>query len=224
MIGLTIIEMLFSRDRHPYISPLYNSSIESAIPGVVCYEPERLLVVLGNGGKVEREIHVDRCFADGVEIKRRLGGGGAVVLNKGVIVLEAVLEEEKGKNYSYYFELFFYIVSDCLFQLGLKTLEFKGISDYCVGDRKIAGSCLRKSRNVVLFQMSLMITSQIRWIERYLKHPPRMPQYRFGRRHKDFVTDLESEGIRVSTSKIMEILNKKGLEIINCKQMDVFQS
>ncbi len=212
MTGLMTLTMRYSYINFPYVSPLYDTAFTAPVPGVACYEPKEISVVLGYGGSFDNEVYVDRCRKDGVNIYRRLGGGGAVVLNKGVVVLEAILEEQKRRDFTYYFRMFFDIVSSSLNQIGLKNMEFKEISDFCVGDRKIAGTCLRKSRGFVLFQMSLMISSQIRWIERYLKHPPKMPDYRQGRQHRDFVTDLQNEGIQLPNSRIIELFRNKLLE------------
>ena len=214
MTGLTTLTMRYSYINFPYVSPLYDTAFTSPAPGVACYEPKEISVVLGYGGSFDKEVYINRCRKDGVNIYRRLGGGGAVVLNKGIIVLEAVLEENKRRDFTYYYRMFFDIVSNCLHQIGLKNMEFKGISDFCVRDRKIAGTCMRRSRGFVLFQMSFMMSSQIRWIERYLKLPPRMPDYRQGRQHRDFVTDLQNEGIQTSNNIIIEIFRNKLLDVV----------
>jgi lipoate-protein ligase A len=59
----------------------------SAPFSVRTWEPDRVAVVLGRGNSLEREVRQEACGTDGVPVLRRLGGGGAVVLSPGCVVV-----------------------------------------------------------------------------------------------------------------------------------------
>src|SRR4051812_4713002 len=57
------------------------------------WECVRPVVVVGRGGRIEEQVRVAECKADGVDTLRRCSGGGAVVLGPGCL------------NYSFVFSL-----------------------------------------------------------------------------------------------------------------------
>ena len=57
-------------------------------PFIWLWEPERTEAVLG-AGTPETDVDLARCAADGVPVYRRRGGGGAVVLAPGCLVITA---------------------------------------------------------------------------------------------------------------------------------------
>ena len=84
----------------------------------------------------------------------------------------------------------------CL-EAGFPTLGGKlaqqGISDLAYEGRKVCGSSLFRSKQYLLFQASLLVDDGLAWIETYLKHPSKEPNYREGRSHRDFVTFLGTQ-------------------------------
>jgi lipoate-protein ligase A len=89
------------------------------------------------------------------------------------------------------------------------ALEQKGISDLAVGDRKVLGSSLYLPGRQLLYcyQSSLMVGSDLSLINRYLRHPPREPDYRSGRGHDAFCANLRQCGCRLTTQEIADIFN-----------------
>ena len=51
------------------------------------FVPDEVMVVLGRGNKAEVECDVSNCSSDRVDIKKRYGGGGTVVLHPGCLVV-----------------------------------------------------------------------------------------------------------------------------------------
>jgi lipoate-protein ligase A len=78
--------------------------------------------------------------------------------------------------------------------LGITRLSLKGISDIALEEKKILGSSLYRARGMVFFHAVLNVSQQPYIFERYLRHPPREPEYRRGRTHREFVTSLYAEG------------------------------
>lgn len=154
--------------------------------------PESSVVVLGSSNKAEDELFEDHCHDDGIEVFRRSGGGGAVVLHPGcVIVSVGAWVEDYFKN-PYFFSLLNGALCDLLAQKWptLAAVTERGISDLAIGDRKVAGTSLFRSRHYLLFQASLLVDARVPLLNRYLKHPTREPDYREGRPHGEFVLGL----------------------------------
>jgi lipoate-protein ligase A len=53
------------------------------------YEPDQTIIVLGRSAKLEEDVYEQNCKDDGVQIFRRAGGGGTVVLSRGTIIISA---------------------------------------------------------------------------------------------------------------------------------------
>jgi lipoate-protein ligase A len=159
-------------------------------PGLRVYRPEGVAVVLGRGSKRELELHHDECLADGVPVLRRLGGGCAVVVDPGnVIVAVALPVQGIGDNPRHFARLSSWLL-DGLARLGVEGLYSDGISDLVREDRKVGGACIYRRRGVLLYGATLLVEPRQELIERYLRHPPREPEYRRGRSHREFLGQL----------------------------------
>jgi lipoate-protein ligase A len=67
-----------------------------------------------------------------------------------------------------------------------------GISDLAVGEKKILGSSLHLSRETALYLSTFLVEMNVLALDRYLAHPSREPDYRKGRSHSEFLTDVKS--------------------------------
>lgn len=158
------------------------------------YRPQETCVVLGRGGSEERELHRAAIDADGVTVYRRPGGGGAVVLDEGNLVVVLALPLPGLGAVTAAFRLASDLVIAALTACGVPGVEQRGVSDLVLGDRKLGGSCLRRERGLVHYATTLLVEPRLELLERYLQHPPREPEYRKRRPHSDFVTTLSTEG------------------------------
>lgn len=172
--------------------------------------PKETLLVLGNGNDAEKEAHLERCKQDGVSVLKRYGGGGAVVLHTGCLVVSAGLwVKDYFRNDFYFCQLNKALIAALAsFHPSLSFVYQDGISDLCYEGKKIAGTSLFRSRNYLLYQASILYNSKIELIERYLKHPTKEPEYRQKKSHRDFIKGLfeilqggSLEELRDSTAK-----------------------
>ncbi|MBW2735837.1 MAG: hypothetical protein JRH20_25915 [Deltaproteobacteria bacterium] len=148
------------------------------------------LVVLGRGSKVEAELDVEACLKDGVAVVRRRGGGCAVVLDPGQVVVSVALPAQGiGDNKRYLDGLSRWLIAG-LEGLGSKGIEQAGISDLAQAGRKISGSCVHRSRDLLYYSATLLMDPRVELMARYLAHPPREPDYRGARSHEAFVGRL----------------------------------
>jgi lipoate-protein ligase A len=170
------------------------------------WEPRDVWVVLGRSSDPQKEVRLDLCHADGVPVLRRRGGGASVVLGPRMIVTSIGIPAPF-RN-SPVEELRFWTLEQAraLDSLGVLGTAIRGTSDLCIGDRKILGSTLYRSRAAAPYQSSLLVDFHLDLLSLYLLMPPRMPDYRRGRPHTDFVTTLKEQGHALSPSLIIQRL------------------
>lgn len=187
---------VFTEAPSPHEVSLAGIDLESAPPPVIRVEVVRETVVVASRARArDGDVHVERCRADGVAIVARPSGGGAVVLAPGAVAASALIAGEAAPSFpDRYFRLFGDAVAAALADVGVAGVTMRGISDLCLGDRKIAGSSLRLWRGRVLYQISVLVDMDLTLIDRYLATPTRMPAYRRGRPHAQFVTSLRQAG------------------------------
>ncbi|MFO7274925.1 MAG: hypothetical protein DIU55_008660 [Bacillota bacterium] len=164
-------------------------------PFIWLWEPERTEAVLG-AGTPETDVDLARCAADGVPVYRRRGGGGAVVLAPGCLVITAAYEASRRRFPTQWIGPIAEAVARALRGLGLRDAQVRGMGDVALGDRKVLGSSLYANREVALYQGSLLVDPDLSLLARYLPHPSREPDYRRGRSHAEFLTSLVREGYR----------------------------
>ncbi len=153
--------------------------------------PSKSIVVLGRSNRADREVNLEACLSDGVEVFKRLGGGGTVLLHDGCLVASVGVWVKEFYANDRYFRLLNQSVIDCFRSVtGLQDFSQRGHSDIVFGDRKLVGTSLFRSRNYLLFQASILIHPRLTEIERYLPHPSAEPDYRQGRQHRSFLMGL----------------------------------
>jgi lipoate-protein ligase A len=105
-----------------------------------------------------------------------------------------------------YFHLIQTPIQEALTSDGIEDVEQRGLSDLAIHGRKILGSSLRRQRQLLVYQAVLLVDAARDLFARYLQHPPREPDYRAGREHRDFTTNLRERGLQVSLQTLQERL------------------
>lgn len=179
--------------------------------------PEETCVVIGNGSKAELELNDETIDKDGVPVYKRRTGGCSVVLTPDMWCLSCALYGRKQIQSKDYFVLFNKAVCEAFARAGVPGLAHRGISDIALGEKKIAGTALYRNRDLVFYHAVINVSGDIDLISRYLRQPPREPDYRGGRSHREFVTSLAEAGFvaaresferefKVEFHRIMELL------------------
>jgi lipoate-protein ligase A len=154
----------------------------------------RVEVVLGRGGRPEIELNLDHVRRDAVPVLRRSGGGCAVVLDPGNIIVSVIqILAGVGGITAAFQQLSAWLIG-ALDRAGAPGVRQRGVSDLALGDRKVGGSCIYRTRGLLYYSTTLLVAPDIQLVERYLRHPPREPVYRRGRRHRDFMGALPIDG------------------------------
>jgi lipoate-protein ligase A len=166
------------------------------------------MVVLGRGSDPEIELYVDNCIEDNVQVVRRRGGGCAVVIDPGNVVVSMVLPMKRLGGVTMYFNWMSILVMVGLTEIGVPNLRRKGISDIVLENRKVAGSCVWCSKGFLYYTATLLVQPQVELMERYLRYPPKEPDYRLGRSHRDFVGRLDTVPIPKTPKQVARDLRK----------------
>lgn len=154
------------------------------------FTPPFAAVVLGAGSRPERELDLDACRADGIPLLRRPGGGCAVVVDPGNVVVSVAYPAPGFGGNRAHFDAISARLGGALAELGFPGVTVEGGSDLALGGRKFAGACVHRARGLLYYSATLLVDPRLELLPRYLAHPPREPAYRAGRAHLDFVRPL----------------------------------
>ncbi|MDO5576577.1 MAG: hypothetical protein Q4F84_05815 [Fibrobacter sp.] len=179
------------------------------LPFVYTYKQERTEIVYGPACNPENEINTDLCISDSVSVVKRRGGGGTVILSPGVVVT-LIVGKRNGKTALEIFDNIHDSMISLLGKLGVKSVEKKGISDLAIKNRKILGSSLYLGSDPQLYyyQSSLMVQSDSSLMDKYLKHPPKEPNYRKNRPHSSFCTTICQQKPDINPDCIVSLFNE----------------
>lgn len=166
-------------------------------------------VVIGRGGKAELELNASSILADGVPVLRRPGGGCSVVLDPGNLVVSVGLPMPGISNIKKGFAQISDWLIDALEHCGVPGVRQEGISDLTLGDLKIGGSCIYRTRNLLYYSTTLLVQPDLDQVSRYLSHPPREPDYRRGRCHRDFMASLAGLGLADDADALAVCLERR---------------
>ncbi|MBN2491983.1 MAG: hypothetical protein JXQ29_14140 [Planctomycetes bacterium] len=157
---------------------------------VAVYPYPGVAVVLGRGSDPAVELDLAAVRADGVAVLRRPGGGSAVVLDPGNVIVSVALPTVGFRENAACFDALTRWLIEGLCHLGIAGVHGGGISDLVLDDRKVAGSCIHRCPDSLYYSACLLVQPDIEGIARYLRHPPREPDYRRGRSHAEFLGSL----------------------------------
>jgi lipoate-protein ligase A len=184
-------------------------------------------IVLGYSNKAQTEANLDAARRAGLPVLRRCTGGGAVVQGPGCLNFTLILRIAENSPLKSIRETNNFIMQkhrDALAAVlraegGGRRAEgsissliahpsflpcpaVRGATDLALDDLKFSGNAQRRRRKFLLFHGTFLLGVDIELIERVLPMPSRQPDYRRGRRHREFLTNLNS----VSGRQIKEAL------------------
>ena len=149
-------------------------------------------VVLGLSGKVDDDVHMEACLQDGVPVMRRRSGGGTVLQGPGSLSYAFILRIASAPDLQGIRSTNDYVLGRVAEALADQApgLSVQGISDIALGGCKVSGNAQRRKKEWILFHGTLLHRFSVESVERYLRRPPRQPEYRENRSHTDFLRTL----------------------------------
>ncbi len=158
------------------------------------WESPSIFIVLGRIGKEQEDVNLELAQAEGVPVLHRSSGGGTVVQGPGCLNYSFILSKQNHpvlndlrRSYEWISEK----VTETLGSLGVKAY-FRPISDLATdpGEKKFSGNAQKRGKNHILHHGTILYSFDLNLINRYLKMPKDIPEYRKGRPHADFVTNI----------------------------------
>ena len=143
--------------------------VGKAPPTIFLYEWERPAVIIGYFQKLHDEIDADACSRHGIDIIRRITGGGAMYQDNESMTFSFIAPEgimPSGINESYR-KVCGHII-DALNELGIES-EFKPINDIIIGGKKVSGSALTRRNGAVMVHGTLLHTLDVEKMFTFLK-------------------------------------------------------
>ena len=164
------------------------------------WESPEMVVVVGRSSQVEREVNSGLCRELGIPVLRRPSGGAAVVLGPGCLMYALVLNRELRPAIRRIDAAHRYVLgktADVLREC-VPGISCAGTSDLVLaqGDSssvpllKCSGNSVRVKRRHLLYHGTLLYDFPLNRISQCLPMPPRMPDYRAGRGHGQFLANL----------------------------------
>lgn len=153
-------------------------------------------VILGRSSRVAMEALPDACHEQGIPILRRTSGGCAIVAGPGCLMYSLVLCLERRPELRSIDEAHRFVLGQLAAALGSRVagVHRAGTSDLVIerGGRalKFSGNSLRVRRTHLLYHGTLLHRFPLDLAASCLAAPPREPEYRAGRSHGEFLTNL----------------------------------
>ena len=176
------------------------------------YMWEPSTVVVGYFQSVEDEVDVEECRRHGIDIIRRISGGGAVLnSSEGVFTYSIVIPEDDplvSKDVTESYRFFCNGIVEGLDLLGIKA-EFKPINDIIVRGKKISGNAQIRRHGVVLHHGTILVEFDARLMFNVLKIPEEKLSDKMIQNAEERVTTIRRElGRNVSIEEARQALYK----------------
>lgn len=189
------------------------------------FETKKQVVVLSSSNNPNIETNTQACVEANIPILRRKGGGGTVLLGPGCLILTCAFYAKDVFGNNKYFNMINNLWIQALQPYVPEKLSQNGISDICIGEKKVAGTSLFRKKYLCVYQGSLLVDVNLNAMSNFLMHPSKEPTYRQGRKHSDFLTTLNQTGCKISASELailcQDFFNKNAVEFF---KEDFFQA
>lgn len=145
--------------------------IERAISPTVRFWRNNRAAVIGYSQIVDAEVNLELCEEEGVQVVRRLSGGGAVYHDLGnlnyTIVVDADHRLIRSLDIVESYRVLCSGVVKVLEKLGMNA-KFRPLSDVLIRNKKVSGSAQARRKGVVLHHGTLLVDSDLDMLARVL--------------------------------------------------------
>jgi lipoate-protein ligase A len=149
-------------------------------------------LVAGRGSNLAKEMRLPLCMEDNIPVYRRMGGGCSVFLDPGNLIVSIAFPARGFSGIQRLFNQCNGWLIKGFNAMGLTGLYQDGVSDLVINNCKVGGSCFYRSKGFGYYSAAILVSPDLRLMEKYLPLPPRQPGYRKNRSHREFVTRLDT--------------------------------
>jgi lipoate-protein ligase A len=159
------------------------------------WEPREYFVVAGFSNSVAREVNLEACRRSGIGVFRRCSGGGTVLQGPGCLNYSLALKIVGRPELETIPAANCHIMKrhrEALSAILGRAVEVRGITDLAVGGLKFSGNAQRRKRRALILHGTFLLRFDLALMEKFLTMPSRQPDYRMGRPHTHFLTNLNT--------------------------------
>jgi len=171
--------------------------------------PDKTYVVLGASNQPEESLFAENVKLDNITVMKRASGGQTVLLTPNNLIISVVFDGNEMLNPKEIFQCTNSLIIDALEETGITGLSLTGISDIAISGKKILGSAIYRNKDMLLYHAVLNLGEPASTFEKYLKYPPKEPDYRNGRKHIDFVSSLKENGFTGDYKHLAQIISNR---------------
>ena len=184
-------------------TPAENLALDEALldgvhrtgPVLRFWESSQAAVIVGRASRIREEVNEPACQRHAISVHRRCSGGATVLISPGCLMYSVVISTIDRPELNVIENAHRYVLSRI--QESLRSCHVNatlaGSSDLLWQRKKFSGNSLRCKRNAILYHGTLLYDADIGRIEECLLMPPRQPDYRQQRPHRDFLVNLPSD-------------------------------
>jgi len=187
------------------------------------WEAEQPFVVLGRTTDCSAEVKMDVVQADQIPVLRRCSGGGTVLQGRGCLNYALILRKDQHLLINDIRKSYVYISQRLTRALRCEGVEseFKETSDLAITatQQKFSGNAQRRGKKCILHHGTFLYNFDLSLIDRYLNIPPRVPPYRQGRGHLNFLTNINLSAQQIKTALAKEFQIQQFSKSLNDEQM-----
>ena len=197
---------------HSLPTPAENLALDEALlemaqngesgPLLRFWESPTYFVALGYTNRAATEANLAQCAARNIPILRRVSGGGTVLQGAGCLNYALIHPIEAGKEMDVE-------GTNCLVMRRQKTalekatgreIQIAGYTDLALDGLKFSGNAQRRKSRFFLFHGTFLVDFDLELLAQCLQMPSRQPEYRGGRSHTRFVTNLGIERAKIEAA------------------------
>ncbi len=149
-------------------------------------------VALGYTNQAALEANLPLCQARSIQVLRRCSGGGTVLQGPGCLNYALIHPIEAGQmlNVSATNALVMENNRAALQSVSGLEIELAGQTDMALEGRKFSGNAQKRKARFFLFHGTLLLDFDLNLVQNLLLPPPKEPEYRARRSHRDFICNL----------------------------------
>ncbi len=180
------------------------------------WEPETHFVVLGRSSVVADEVNLNYCQARAIPVFRRVSGGATILTGPGCLMYAVRLSYKLRPKLRMLDQAHQFVMGQMKAAIGKlgSDVHIAGTSDLVYQNKKVSGNSLRCRRGGLIYHGTLICDLDLKLIADCLKQPARQPEYRQGRDHRAFLTQLpfSTETLKEAIAKQFQAVDK----ILDC--------
>ena len=167
------------------------------------WESPETFIVVGYANKVATEVNVESCRAGQIPIFRRCSGGGTVLQGRGCLNYALILEIKENSPLAGISGANKFIMErnrNAIQNVGSSAphalidgpvIAVRGHTDLTIGGLKFSGNSQRRKKDFLLFHGTFLLDFDLALVGELLRMPSKQPDYRQGRGHGEFLTNLK---------------------------------